>query len=102
MRLRPLASVLCVFSDRTLRWTVTRRLRGVPIDARYETWQGCPYDEREFGDVLHGLHGIEPSGWGPIDDHGDALFDSWPSFLVGAARSALRTARERDSVTAEV
>jgi aminoglycoside phosphotransferase (APT) family kinase protein len=81
---------------------VTRRLPGVPIDARYETWQGCPYDEKEFGGILNRLHGVTPSGWGPIDDGGYALFDSWPSFLIAAARSALRTAREQNAIEPEL
>src|SRR5450759_2617885 len=33
-----------VISDSNRRWVIMKRLQGVPIDARYEAWQGCPYD----------------------------------------------------------
>ncbi len=88
-----------ISSDRADRWTLMRRLPGVAVDAEYESWQCCPYDEKEFGVILRRLHAITPPGWGPIDDGGRALFDSWPSFLVGAARSALATARARNAIS---
>lgn len=91
-----------VLTDRTFRWAVSRRLPGVPIDSRYEAWQGCPYDEKEFGTILGRLHSVVPAGWGPIDDLGHALFETWPAFLTAAARSALATARERNALTPEL
>jgi aminoglycoside phosphotransferase (APT) family kinase protein len=89
-----------VAADRHRRWVVMKRLPGIPIDSRYETWSGCPYDEREFGRLLSLLHSVIPSGFGPIDDSGRALFDTWAAFLEEAARSALRTSRERGSLPA--
>ncbi len=91
-----------VLSDRAERWTVLRRLPGVAVDADYESWQGCPYNEEEFGAILKRLHTITPSGWGPADDRGRTLFDSWPSFLVAASRSALETARARNAITSDL
>lgn len=82
-------------TDRSRRWVVMKRLPGLPIDARYETWQGCPYDEGEFGQVLARLHAVAPSGFGPIDDWGTALFGTWAAFLGEAARSAIQTCRDR-------
>jgi hypothetical protein len=84
-----------IASDREKRWVIMKRLPGVPLDARYENWRGCPYDEREFGMLLQRLHSLTPSGWGPINDWGQALFDTWAEFLTQAARSAIQTARER-------
>ena len=89
-------------SDRTKCFTVQRRLPGVPIDDRYEDWAPCPYDEAEFGALLARLHAVSPAGWGPIDDAGRALFDSWPSFLIAAAQAALRTSLERGALGAEL
>jgi len=91
-----------IWSDRRLRWVAMRRLPGVPIDGEYETWHGCPYDEREFGGILRRLHGVTPAGYGPIDDDGRALFPSWPAFLVAAARSAMATAVARKALPAAV
>jgi aminoglycoside phosphotransferase (APT) family kinase protein len=88
-----------VSSDRNRRWVVMKRLPGIPIDGRYETWQGCPYDEREFGLLLYRLHSVIPSGFGPINDSGRALFGTWAEFLVEAARSAIQTCRERAAVS---
>ena len=87
-----------LYSDRAQRWTVSRRLPGIPVDDRYENWRGCPYDEKHFGILLRRLHSIRPFGWGPIDDFGSGLFDTWPSFLVAAARSAIKTASSRGAL----
>lgn len=89
-----------IFSDRVLRWTVMKRLPGIAIDSRYEAWQRCPYDEKEFGIILKRLHSIRPSGYGPIDDEGKALFDAWQEFLVGAASSAIETCLSRNAIPA--
>jgi aminoglycoside phosphotransferase (APT) family kinase protein len=88
-----------VASNRDLGAMLMKRLPGVPIDSRYdEVWQGCPYDEREFGRLLRRLHSIRPSGYGPIDDFGSALFTTWGAFLSAAAHSAIQTCRERGSL----
>ena len=60
--------------------------------------KGCPYDEKQFGTILKRFHGIEPLGCGPIDDTGNALFSTWPAFLVEAATSALGTCLGRASI----
>jgi aminoglycoside phosphotransferase (APT) family kinase protein len=89
-----------VASDRATGALLMRRLPGIPIDSRYdEVWQGCPYDEWEFGVLLRRLHSVRPSGFGPIDDHGTALFATWGAFLAAAARSALQTCRERGALS---
>jgi aminoglycoside phosphotransferase (APT) family kinase protein len=87
-----------VHSDRAQRWVITKRLLGTQIDSRYERWQGCPYDEAAFGTILRHLHAVMPRGWGPIDDDGEALFRTWPDFLIAAARSAIETCSERGSL----
>ncbi len=87
-----------IASDREKRWVVMKRLPGVPLDSRYEKWRGCPYDEREFGVVLQRLHSLTPSGWGPINDWGQALCGTWAEFLTQAARSAIQTARDRQAI----
>ena len=88
-----------VISDSNRRWVIMKRLPGVPIDARYEAWQGCPYDEGEFGLLLHRLHSVIPSGWGPINDSGRALFGTWEEFLTEAAKSAIHTCQERTALS---
>jgi aminoglycoside phosphotransferase (APT) family kinase protein len=91
-----------LYTNRTLRWVVMKRLPGVPIDARYETWKGCPYDESEFGEILARLHSVTPLGFGPIDDEGSPLFETWAAFLRAAANSATETCRRRNSLPNEL
>jgi aminoglycoside phosphotransferase (APT) family kinase protein len=88
-----------VASHRASGAVLMKRLPGSPIDSRYdEVWNGCPYDEREFGVLLRRMHSIRPSGWGPIDDYGAALFETWTDFLAEAAHSALELCRSRGSL----
>lgn len=89
----PAPEIVC--SDRKRRWTLMRRLPGIAIDAEYESWDRCPYDEKHFGTLLSLLHSIQPSGFGPIDDYGKALFPTWQEFLVRAAESALTVSSAR-------
>lgn len=89
-------------SDRTERWTVMRRLPGIPIDSGYESWDGCPYDELEFGVILRRMHSIEPSGYGPVDDEGRTPFPKWQEFLIRASESAFGTCVARGSLPASL
>ena len=87
-----------IATDRDRRLVVMHRLPGVAIDHEYEDWQGCPYDEEQFGAILKRLHAVEPTGCGPIDDTGNALFLTWSDFLVAAATSAIATCLGRGSI----
>jgi aminoglycoside phosphotransferase (APT) family kinase protein len=87
-----------VASDRSLRWVVMKRLPGIAIDGEFLNWQGCPYDEREFGLVLARIHSIVPHGYGPVDDEGNALFRTWQEFLVEASVSAIETCQDRGAL----
>lgn len=88
-----------LYADRPGRWAVMRRLPGMPIHDEYEDWERCPYDEAEFGALLARIHSVRPSGYGPIDDEGRALFSAWQEFLVQAALSALITCVERGALS---
>ncbi len=93
----PAPEILC--TDREQRWVIMKRLPGIPIDSEYERWNGCPYDEQEFGILLGRMHRVTPAGWGPIDDTGHALFTSWSDFLLAAARSAIATCADRAAIS---
>jgi len=88
-----------VATDRASGAVLMKRMPGVPIDSRYdEVWRGCPYDERDFGILLQRMHSIRPTGWGPIDDYGSGLFETWADFLSEAALSAIKLCRMRGSL----
>lgn len=87
-----------IATDQSRRWVVMRKLPGEPIHAEYEDWDECPYDERQFGEMLRRLHSAHPKGFGPIDDSGKGIFGTWSGFLTAAAESALETCRNRSSL----
>ena len=96
----PAPEIIC--SDRKHRWTLMKRLPGIAIDGEYESWKQCPYDEQQFGILLSRLHSIQPSGFGPIDDYGKAIFPTWQDFLIYAAESALNTCIERGALSLDL
>lgn len=83
------------------RFVIMNRLPGKYI-SDYEKWNGCPYDESEFGSILAKLHAVTPNGYGPIDDFGSAYFTTWAEFLTTAAQSMVEKCRKRGSISEEV
>jgi aminoglycoside phosphotransferase (APT) family kinase protein len=83
------------------RFVVLTKLDGVPI-SDYESWDGCPYDEAEFGAILGRVHAVVPGGFGPIDDAGRTYFTSWSTFLTAVADRVLTTCQERGSIGPEL
>jgi len=73
------------------------RLPGVPIND-YEQWNGCPYDEKEFGEILGKFHAVEVSGAGPIDDFGNTYFPNWQDFLNAMADRLMQMCLVRGSI----
>ena len=63
-----------IATDRRKKWVVMHRLPGTAIDHEYENWNGCPYDEEHFGEILKLVHAVDPDGFGPIDDMGKVAF----------------------------
>jgi len=80
------------------RFVVMERLIGEPI-FDYEQWNGCPYDEKEFGEILGKLHDVKISGAGPIDDFGQTYFTSWEDFLRAMAERLLQICLSRGSIS---
>ncbi len=80
------------------RFVVLKKLDGVQI-TDYEDWNGCPYDESEFGAMLAKLHSVDPGGFGPVDDFGETYFNTWPTFLQAVADHFLSKCLERGSIS---
>ena len=83
------------------RFVIMTRLQGEHC-FDYKEWNGCPYDESEFGTILSRMHSITPSGYGPIDDFGNAYFTTWAEFLTVAAENMIERCAKRNSLYAEV
>jgi aminoglycoside phosphotransferase (APT) family kinase protein len=81
----------------SVQFVVMERLPGVPIND-YGQWNGCPYDEKEFGEILRKLHAVEVSGAGPIDDFGDTYFASWQDFLNAMADRLMQVCLVRGGI----
>jgi len=91
-----------VFSSKqSPRFVIMTKLPGVPV-TDYGSWNGCPYDEAEFGTILSKLHSLTVNGYGPIDDFGNTYFHAWPDFLMAVAEKAIGTCLERNSISNEL
>ena len=86
-----------VYSDREAGFVVMTRLPGEYV-RDYEEWDGCPYDEAEFGSVLRRLHSVSLDGYGPVDDFGNTYCQTWPAFLTVMAQRMLEICSRRQSI----
>jgi aminoglycoside phosphotransferase (APT) family kinase protein len=80
------------------KFVVLEKLQGEQT-TDYEGWDGCPYEESEFGALLRRIHSVRPGGFGPVDDFGKTYFDTWQAFLVKLADEFIQRCDERSSIS---
>ncbi len=89
------------FASETEPFVIMKKLEGEHI-SDFDTWNGCPYNEAEFGTILSKLHAVTPAGYGPIDDFGTTYFTTWAEFLTAAAEGMLKRCAKRHSLDPDV